>query len=412
MSSSPSLLPFWDSPAVKARFGGPVFLWLLIITAFGTLVCLFNTRRPILHLPSSLKETRVEDMAAFYRASEMANYEVVTDVYEPAMFRQGLSELLSDLIFLNPPHALPVFHPFAWTDFAAVKIGFVCLTVIALLAIPRMAGQTFALSALFAASAAPVQILLRLNLSVFVIALIVFATMNAKSRPVLSGLALSVATIKPQYGLLIPFFLAGIGAWRCIAWATLGTLSMASLTLLMYGPGIFESYLASFSKPLYQAYALTALQWDTSFRSFLGRLDVAADARTLLVLAAILAGAICAFRLPKAWPYELRVGMVLLLSALFAPSFMYYSWPLFAAGVLFVARALPDWPIELQFLAGMTWMQPLIYMLLLSLLPAVLTAHAATVFVLMALLVTGFFLLIRRRASGPALQNDEVLQRA
>lgn len=412
MSSSRSLLPFWDSPSVKAHFGGPVFLWLLITTAFGTLVCLFNTRRPILHLPSSLKETRVEDMAAFYRASEMSNYEAVTDVYEPAMFRQGLSELLSDLIFLNPPHALPVFHPFAWADFATVKIAFLCLTVIALLAIPRMAGQTFALSALFAASAAPVQILLRLNLSVFVIALIVFATMHAKSRPILSGLALSVATIKPQYGLLIPFFLAGIGAWRCIAWATLGTLSMASLTVLMYGPGLFESYLASFSTPLYQAYALTALQWDTSFRSFLGRFDVAADARTLLVLAAIVAGAVCAFRLPKAWPYELRVGMVLLLSALVAPSFMYYSWPLFAAGVLLVARALPDWPVELQFLAGLTWMQPLIYMLLLSLLPAVLTAHAVTVFVLMALLVTGFFLLIRRRASGPALQNDEVLQRA
>ncbi|WP_306142251.1 glycosyltransferase family 87 protein [Roseibium sp. MMSF_3412] len=412
MSSKRSLLPFWESPAIRTAFGGPAFLWLLIITAFGTLVCLFNIRGPLLHLPASLKQARVEDMAAFYRASEMSNYDAASYVYDPSLFRDGLSERLSDLIFLNPPHALPVFHVFAWTDFATVKIGFICLTLIALFAIPRMAGQTFALSALFAASAAPVQILLRLNLSVFVIALIVYATMHARSRPVLSGLALSVATIKPQYGLLVPFFLAGIGAWRCIAWATIGTLSWMIVTLVMFGPGVFESYLAAFSTPLYQAYALTALEWDTSFRSFLGRLGVAADLRTALVLAAIVAGAVCAFRLPRDWPCGLRVGMLLLLSTLVAPSFMYYSWPLFAAGVLFIARALPDWPIELQFLAGLTWMQPLIYMLLLPLLPAVLTAHAATVFLLMALLVMSFFLLARRRAPGPALRGSDALQRA
>ncbi|MEO1114088.1 MAG: glycosyltransferase family 87 protein [Pseudomonadota bacterium] len=412
MSSSRSLLPFWDSPALRTGFGGPVFLWLLIITAFGTLVCLFNTRAPLAHLPTSLKEARVEDMAAFYRASEMTNYDAASYVYDPDLFRDGLPERLSDLIFLNPPHALPIFHVFAWADFATVKVGFICLTLIALFAIPRMAGLNLALSALFAASAAPVQILLRLNLSVFVIGLIVYATMHAKKRPILSGLALSVATIKPQYGLLVPFFLAGIGAWRCIAWAILGTLSMLIATLLMFGPGIFESYLASFSTPLYQAYALTALEWDTSFRSFLGRLGVAADLRAGLVLAAILAGAFCTFRLPRDWPYELRVGMLLLLSMLVAPSFMYYSWPLFAAGVLFIARAVPDWPIEMQFLAGLTWMQPLIYMLLLPLLPGALTVHAAAVFVLVALLIMSFFLLIRRRASGPALQDRKVLQGA
>lgn len=410
MSSSRSLLPFWDSPAIRTGFGGPVFLWMLIITAFGTLVCLFNTRGALLHLPSSLKDARVEDMAAFYRASEMSNYDAASYVYDPSLFRDGLPERLSDLIFLNPPHALPVFHVFAWSDFATVKIGFICLTLIALFAIPRMAGQTFALSALFAASAAPVQILLRLNLSVFVIALIVYATLHARSRPVLAGIALSVATIKPQYGLLVPFFLAGIGAWRCIAWATIGTLSMFLISLLMFGPGVFESYLASFSTPLYRAYALTALEWDTSFRSFLGRLDVAADLRALLVLAAIAGAAVCVFRLPKDWSYELRIGVMLLLGTLVAPSFMYYSWPLFAAGVLFIARALPDWPMELQFLAGLTWMQPLIYMLLLPLLPGVLTAHAAAVFVLMAVLIMSFFRLARRRASAPVMQSGDVFQ--
>nr|WP_319384745.1 glycosyltransferase family 87 protein [uncultured Roseibium sp.] len=412
MSSSRSLLPFWESRAIRAGFGGPIFLWLLIITAFGTLVCLLNTRGALLYLPSSLKDARVEDMAAFYRASEMSNNNAASYIYDPILFREGLSERLSDLIFLNPPHALPVFHVFAWTDFTTIKIAFICLTLIALFAIPRMAGQTLALSALFAASAAPLQILLRLNLSVFVIALIVYATVHARSRPILSGLALSVATIKPQYGLLIPFFLAAIGAWRCIAWATIGTLSMLIVTLLMFGPGIFENYLASFSTPLYQAYALTALQWDTSLRSFLGRLDVAADLRAVLVVAAIPAAAVCVFRLPREWPYDLRVGMLLLLSTLVAPSFMYYSWPLFAVGVLFIARALPDWPMEMQFLAGLTWMQPLIYMLLLPLLPAVLTAHAAAVFVLTASLVLSFFVLARRRASRPAFRSSGVLQRA
>lgn len=401
MASSRSLLPFWQSQAVRMGFGGPAFLWLLIITAAGTLVTLWNARKEIFTLPAALKDTRVEDLATFYRASEMTNAGAAASVYTPDLFRSGLSERLQDLIFLNPPHALALFHPFAWTDFATFKAATMALTLAALLALPRITGQPWVLCLLFAASTGAVQILLRLNLSLFVITLMVFALVKVRERPVLAGLALSLATIKPQYGLLVPFFLMGIGAWRCILWAATGTLALGAATLALFGPHVFEAYLASLSHPLYQAYALTALEWDTSLRSFLGRLGFPPGLRTAGVGLALVLGAVCAYRLPQTWPYPLRLGFLLLLCAACAPSFMYYSWPLFAAGILFMTRDLPDWPMGLQFLAGIAWMQPLLYVLLLPLPHTVITAHAMLVFILMISVPVCFFQLARSRLPGP-----------
>ncbi|MET1416161.1 glycosyltransferase family 87 protein [Roseibium sp. HPY-6] len=405
MSSARSLLPFWNSKTVRNTLGGPAFLWLMIISALGTLQGLWTVRSAVFEFPQTLKDARVEDLSAFHRASEMANSGSAANVYDPALFREGLSDRLSDLIFLNPPHALPLFHVFSWTDFATLKIIILGMTLIALFAIPRLAGFNLAVSALFAASVGTVQILLRLNLSIFIITLIVFALVHAKQRPILAGLSLAVATIKPQYGLLVPFFLIGIGAWRCIGWATLGTLLLAGLSFVLYGPGVFVSYTSSFTTPLYQAYALTALEWDTSLRSFLGRMNVDMGLRAALVFTAIILGAICALRLPAGLPCELRIGLVLLLSAVVAPSFLYYSWPLFAAGVLFVARALPDWPMELQFLTCLTWMQPFVYLLLLSIWPSTLGTHATSVFLLVTAVPAGFYLLIRYRQPRKALAS-------
>ncbi|MEP1575006.1 glycosyltransferase family 87 protein [Roseibium album] len=397
MSSARSLLPFWHSKTVKNTLGGPAFLWLLIISTLGTLQALWTVRFAVFDFPRTLKDARVEDLSAFHRASEMSNAGSAADVYDPELFRDGLSERLSDLIFLNPPHALPLFHVFSWMDFATLKIIVLGMTLIALFAIPRLAGFNLAVSALFAASVGTVQILLRLNLSIFIITLIVFALVHAKQRAILAGLSLAVATIKPQYGLLVPFFLVSIGAWRCIGWATLGTLVLTGLSLALYGPDVLLSYMSSFTTPLYQAYALTALEWDTSLRSFLGRMHVDMGLRAALVFAAIILGVICTLRLPSRLPYELRIGFVLLLSTIVAPSFLYYSWPLFAAGVLFVARSMPDWPMELQFLAGITWMQPFVYVLLLSIWPSTLGTHATLVFLLVVAVPAGFYLLVRYR---------------
>lgn len=406
MSKSRSLLPFWQSAYIGTSFGGPVFLWLVVITALGTTRALWDLVQEIFWFPQSVALARVEDLVTFFRVSEMLNAGESAVVYTPEAFKFGLSERLQDLIFLNPPHSLPVFYVFSWVDFGALKLVALLLTIATLVFIARTLRLNWPLTALFVLSAGTVQVLLRLNLSVFVIGLIVLALSQAPRRPIVAGLALALATIKPQYGLLIPFFLLGIGAWRCFFTATAATLGLAALALFAFGPQVFVSYWASFAHPLYQGYSLTALDWDFSVRSTLGRLGAGLELRSFGVVLAMIIGAVLAYKLPKNWPYKLRVGFLLLISAAVAPSITYYSWPLYCAGILYMALTIPYWPNWLQFLAGLTWMQPFIYILLNSYLPAATSSHAVLVFCLIAINPAAFFYAFKQSEEPAWLIRD------
>jgi hypothetical protein len=54
-------------------------------------------------------------------------------------------------------------------------------------------------------------------------------------RPVLAGVLFGLLTFKPQLGLVLPFALIALGAWRVIASAALTALALLVITFLLFG---------------------------------------------------------------------------------------------------------------------------------------------------------------------------------
>ena len=62
-------------------------------------------------------------------------------------------------------------------------------------------------------------------------------------HPVLAGVLFGCLTIKPHLGLLLPFALIALGAWRTIASAIVTTLVLVFASALIWGQGIWSGYL-------------------------------------------------------------------------------------------------------------------------------------------------------------------------
>jgi hypothetical protein len=63
-------------------------------------------------------------------------------------------------------------------------------------------------------------------------------------RPWLAGALIGLATIKPQFGLLVPVALLASGQWRAIAGAGATALALAGLAALAFGPQVWSDWLA------------------------------------------------------------------------------------------------------------------------------------------------------------------------
>lgn len=63
------------------------------------------------------------------------------------------------------------------------------------------------------------------------------------SRPILAGVLLGMATIKPQFGLLLPLVLLLTREWKTIVAAVLTALALATSAALAFGPQIWPDWL-------------------------------------------------------------------------------------------------------------------------------------------------------------------------
>lgn len=65
------------------------------------------------------------------------------------------------------------------------------------------------------------------------------------TRAVLAGVLLGLATIKPQFGLLLPLALLLTRQWTVIAAAVVTALALAGLAALAFGPGVWSDWLVA-----------------------------------------------------------------------------------------------------------------------------------------------------------------------
>ncbi len=309
--------------------------------------------------PAAVADAPHEDLAAFYRASELMAERRAGDAYDPDMFRSGLGDGNQRLLMLNPPHFFLLIEPLSYIGYGWAKALILAGFVVAFAAIAVLARSPKSMAAFLILSGGGYYAAVTLNISVLVVAAIVFALVQAERRPFVSAIFLALATVKPQYGLLVPVFLVACGYWRCLWWTCAVTVLMLAVSLWHVGVDVWLSFFNALATPAYQAYADVTAPGNLTLQSAAGKLGFGGIGRYALQAAALLSVGAVIWRMRARVSRASLIGITLLGSGLVAPSLMYYSWPIFMAGLCFLQGERRAWPLALQVSAGLLWLQPI-----------------------------------------------------
>jgi hypothetical protein len=217
--------------------------------------------------------------------------------------------------------------------------------------------------------------------SLFAAALLLAGLAALPRRQVLAGVLFGLLTLKPQMGLLLPFLLLGLGAWRAIAAAALTAGVLVALSCVLLPPELWHSWAASLPAIQSDYFAGgTNLALMVSPEATLLRLGVGQGlaATAQLLCAAVLAWAV--FRTARHAPYTRATALVLAATCLAQPhAYAYDTVALPAALALWLdgAPGRAAWALAaLLYLAPLALLTPaapwFVYAMPLALLAAAL----------------------------------------
>ncbi len=270
-----------------------------------------------------------------------------------------------------PLFMLPVFWPLSQLPYLAAlavwTVGlFAIFSAVALSQVDREF-RAYALLALVAAPASVINILSGQN-GFLSAALLLGGILLIDRRPIVAGILFGLLTFKPQLGIVLPFALLALGAWRTIAAAAVATLALVTMSIAFFGIDAWRSY-----------FAVTGVYQFELMESFYGfytamMMSVLAAGRTLgfsytasfivqaVVSLAALVGACWAVR--QTADAQKRAFVLVIASLLITPySFNYDFTALSAILVWKLCRPWPeDWGRRAQYM--LTYLSPVLLMYL------------------------------------------------
>lgn len=285
------------------------------------------------------------DFVAFWSAARETLAGNLTALYTPdglydAFLKHRPDVAVEGLTWQYPPHASLLFSPIGYLPYEAayavwsgLGLGFFAWVMSTL----GVRGRALI------AVLATIPVLIVLNTgqnALFTAGLLLLAVFNAKSKPVLAGLAAAILTVKPQLGILLPFLFIAGGHWRAFAAAAIGSLLIWGGSVFALGRdswtaffeflGVVSGSVSEGDMPLYKMvniYAAARLAWVPEI--------AAALLAGISYLAAILAVIWVGRRSdnPK-WQY----GVVASATLLTAPYSMYYELVLLVPAIWFVVE--------------------------------------------------------------------------
>lgn len=305
---------------------------------------------------AAAQETLSGEMSSLYAPDGLA---AAIDAHRPGAGVDGLT-------WQYPPHASALFAPIGLLPFEAAYALWCGL---------GLASFAWTLSTIgvrgraLVAIMASIPVLIVLNTgqnALFTASLMLLAVFNAKSKPILAGLAAALLTLKPQLGILLPvLFLAG-GHWRAFASAALASLLLWAGTALTLGVdtwvaffeflGVISGSVSDGVMPLYKmvnVYAAARLAWLPN-----GLAVVLAGLSYLIAIAAVV------WTCRKTADPKWRYGALAAATLLTAPYSMYYELVLLVPAIWFVAHRAHQggwlaWEREsLAVLVGLTLFLP------------------------------------------------------
>ncbi|NJR13636.1 MAG: DUF2029 domain-containing protein [Phyllobacteriaceae bacterium] len=164
-----------------------------------------------------------------------------------AMLRQRYGEAFSIHNLSYPPHMLPLIWPLAFLPYGWALAVWSAGGLLAMAATLHLAGlsprRAPALFWLAFVLPAAIMCLLAGQIGLYAGALLLSGLLLRSTSPVLAGMLFGLLTIKPQLGLLIPLLLLVERRWSVIAAATLTTVTLVALSILMVGVEGWQTYL-------------------------------------------------------------------------------------------------------------------------------------------------------------------------
>ena len=261
------------------------------------------------------------DFSIFWTAGRLALAGKAAVVYDPLAFNALMDaefgKTLLDFVrtFFYPPMFLLILAPLGMLPFwAAAALWLGGSTAIYLAGIRAILPGA---AAMLAALAAPV-VLFNFNWGqngLLTAGLLAGALALLDSRPTVSGVLFGLLVYKPQFGVLLPLFLAVTGRWRVFAAAAATVAALALVTAAIFGPQIFAVFAGIMPSAaegyLRQAPNTPGLHWSDleSIYGMLRALGVGDGAAWAVHLAVALAAAAAMLRLATAEiPYAVQAA--------------------------------------------------------------------------------------------------------
>lgn len=223
------------------------YLLLLALVNAGAVAYLLLTQRGGVDANGFLIGT---DFISFWTSGRML--QAGANVYDTAAHVGAQREFYAIpgeyTAFFYPPNFLPFVWPLGLLPYFPALGGWLAVTGAAFLTAIRawfralgLKGPALVLIVAFP----PVFVTLTHGQTSFLVAaLLGGGLLLTGRRPWLAGLLIGLATIKPQFGLLVPFALLASGQWRTIASAGVTALALAGFAALAFGPDVWSDWLA------------------------------------------------------------------------------------------------------------------------------------------------------------------------
>ena len=245
---------FFRSPErLLGALGLAIFIGYLITVAY-------------IHVDGRQAATRGEsplltDFTSLYAASMLLRERPAADLYRPqemyqasrqaaqAAYDGNLNEKQVRAIgfhpWMYPPPFIALAAPLAYLPYLYAWLAWLLLTSIPYLMAMRgiLKDQSFWLIAL---GAPPVFLNIMYGQTGFLSAgLIGLGLVWLRPRPVLAGICLGLATVKPHFGLLIPIALICGAHWKTFWTAVATVIAMAAATVLLFGVDVWFGFIGT-----------------------------------------------------------------------------------------------------------------------------------------------------------------------
>lgn len=218
----------------------------LILVGLAGLVCCILADLVAIHSAASTPRL-VPDFFAFWSAARFIHTQIPAEIYHPATlhgFQVALGKN-TNLPFLYPPGMMLLLWPLAlFPYFAAftlwVGAGLTCYLSSAF----ERQSLIWVIPMLLVAPASVICASMGQN-GLLIAGFLVGGLRLAPVQPVLAGVVLGLATVKPQLAILVPFALIAAGLFRTLVAAAATALGLALLSSIAFGWSIWPIWIGA-----------------------------------------------------------------------------------------------------------------------------------------------------------------------